>query len=71
MDTETISMEIVKIEDERSQIPDDDLEAKTDLHDEELELRSRLAELQEMTTGKPDLSGQAKGKSKPEDFSPV
>jgi hypothetical protein len=79
MDTQTISMEIVKIrsrlrdiEKERQQVSDGDLEAKTDLHDEELELRSRLAELQEMTTGQPDLSkemaSQAKGKSKPEDY---
>lgn len=79
MDTQTISLEIVRIrsrlreiEKERSQVADDDLEAKTDLHDEEIELRSRLAELQEMTTGKPDLSkektGHARGKSKPEDY---
>lgn len=82
MDTQTISMEIVKIrsrlreiEKERARVADDDLEAKTDLHDEEIELRARLAELQEMTTGKPDLSkemaGHAKGKSKPEDYVPT
>lgn len=36
------------------------------------ELRSRLAELHEMTTGKPDLSkemaDERKGKTKPEDY---
>lgn len=78
MDTETISTEIVKIrsrlqeiEKERAAVADDDLEAKTDLHDEEIELRSRLAELQEMTTDSDvseEMAGQQKDKSKPEDY---
>jgi hypothetical protein len=58
MDTETISTEIVKIrerlrdiERERERVSAEDLEAKTDLHEEEIELRSRLSEL---TTGDPE-----------------
>lgn len=79
MDMETISMEIVKIrtrlreiEKQRNQVSDDDLETKTDLHDEEIELRSRLAELQDMTTetgrARDDIDSGKKGKSNPEEF---
>lgn len=79
MDVDTIAMEIVKIrsrlreiEKQRKNASADDLETKTDLHDEELELRSRLAELQDMTTekGSPskDIANQKKGKKNPEEF---
>lgn len=79
MDVETISMEIVKIrsrlreiEKQRQDGSADDLETKTDLRDEEIELRSRLAELQEMTTekGSPsaDRASQNKGKKNPEEY---
>jgi hypothetical protein len=57
MNIDDISSEIVKIrgrlreiEEERKGLSEDDLAAKTALHDEEIELRARLAELQEMTT---------------------
>ena len=79
MDMETISMEIIKIrsrlreiEKERNELSDEDLETKTDLHDEELDLRSRLAELQDMTTetgrARDDIASGRKGKRKPEEY---
>lgn len=79
MDAETISLEIVKtrsrlreIEKQRVQVPDDDLGTKADLRDEEVELQARLAELQDMTTEKGDLSKELaterRGKSRPEDY---
>lgn len=79
MDAEAISLEIVKtrsrlreIEEQRAQVAADDLATKADLHDEEIELQARLAELQDMTTEKGDLSkeltSERKGKSKPEDY---
>ncbi|MBW3666470.1 MAG: hypothetical protein KY394_02630 [Actinobacteria bacterium] len=72
-------MEIVKIrsrlreiEKQRKHSSTDDLETRTDLHDEEIELRSRLAELQDMTTEKgsasEDIASQKKGKKNPEEF---
>lgn len=61
MNIEDISSEIVKIrgrlreiEEERKGLSDGDLAAKTALHDEEIELRARLAQLQEMTTAGAD-----------------
>jgi predicted nucleic acid-binding Zn-ribbon protein len=79
MEMETISMEIVKIrsrlreiEKQRDEVSEDDLETKTDLHDEEIELRARLAELQDMTTAtgkaRDDIASGKKGKSNPEEF---
>lgn len=66
MNIEDISKEIVKIrgrlraiEEERKGLSDDDLAAKTALHDEEIELRARLAQLQEMTTAAADPSTTA------------
>lgn len=79
MDAEAISLAIVKtrsrlreIEKQRAQVADDDLATKADLHDEEIELQARLAELQDMTTGSGDLSkelaSERRGKSRPEDY---
>ena len=79
MDAETISLEIVKtrsrlreIEKQRVQVAADDLGTKADLRDEEVELQARLAELQDMTTEKGDLSkelaSERRGKSRPEDY---
>jgi len=79
MDAETISLEIVKIrsrlrelEKQRAQVAADDLRTKADLRDEEVELQARLAELQDMTTEKGDLSkelaSERRGKSRPEDY---
>jgi hypothetical protein len=69
MNIEDISREIVKIrgrlrqiEEERKGLSDDDLAAKTALHDEEIEIRARLAQLQEMTTAAADPSTTAKAK---------
>lgn len=79
MDAKAISLEIVKIrsrlreiEKQRARVANDDLATKADLHDEEIELQARLAELQEMTTGSGDLSrelaSERRGKSRPEDY---
>lgn len=79
MDVDTIAMEIVKIrsrlreiEKQRKEVAADDLETKADLHDEEIELRGRLAELQEMTTEQgsaaKDVARSKKGKKNPEEF---
>ena len=69
MNIENISREIVKIrgrlreiEEERKGLSDDDLAAKTELHDEEIELRARLAQLQEMTTAAADPATTAMAK---------
>lgn len=75
MNIDDISSEIVKIrgrlreiEEERKGLSEDDLAAKTALHDEEIELRARLAELQEMTTAGGGSRDNGNGKVKPEEY---
>lgn len=77
MDMQAISLEIVRIrgrlrdlEAERESLSDNPT-AETDLGEEETRLKARLAELQDQSAGKPDVSreiaSQQKG-SKPEEY---